>query len=105
VAGFGRIDWVPADALLAPAAPALVAAEADILQHMNADHADTIDLYAQGLLGLAGTGWRLTGVDGEGADLRRGGSVARLDFCAPVGDAKGVRGEFVRLAKSARREA
>jgi putative heme iron utilization protein len=103
VAGFGKIDWVPADALLAPAVPALAAAEADILQHMNADHADAIDLYAQRLLGQTGDGWRLTGIDAEGADLRRGGCVARLDFRAPVGDAEGVRAEFVRLAKLARR--
>lgn len=104
VAGFGRIDWVEAVALLAPAEPALMAAEADILRHMNADHAETVDLYAQRLLGLAGEGWRLTGVDPEGADLRHGGCVARLDFRAPVGDAEGARVELVRLAKLARRE-
>jgi putative heme iron utilization protein len=44
----------------------------------------------------------MTGVDAEGADLRHGGSVARLDFRAPVSDAEGVRKEFVHLAKSAR---
>jgi heme iron utilization protein len=103
VAGFGKIDWVPADALLAPVAPALAAREADILSHMNADHADAVDLYAQRLLGQTGDGWRLTGVDPEGADLRRKGCVARLDFRAPVGDADGVRAEFVRLANDAGR--
>ncbi len=102
VAGFGRIDWIESSALLSPAAPALAAAEADILAHMNADHVATVNLCAQRLLGLAGEGWRLTGVDPEGADLRRAGCVARLDFRAPVGDAEGVRGEFVQLAKSAR---
>jgi len=102
VAGFGRIDWIDADALLSPAAPALAAAEAAILAHMAEDHAETVDLYAQALLGLSGSGWRMTGVDAEGADLRRGGFVARLDFRAPVGDAEGVRGELVRLAKLAR---
>lgn len=102
VAGFGRIDWIEAPELLSPPAPPLAAAEADILAHMNADHADTIDLYAQRLLGLAGEGWRLTGADPEGVDLRRGGSVARLDFRAPVGDAEGVRAELVHFAKMAR---
>jgi putative heme iron utilization protein len=62
----------------------------------------TVDLYASRLLGLAGTGWRLTGVDPEGADLRRGGEVARLDFATPVTDAEGARAELVRLAKAAR---
>lgn len=102
VAGFGRIDWIEGAALLAPPAPDVAAAEAGILAHMNEDHAETLDLYAQRLLGLSGAGWRLTGVDAEGADLRRAGSVARLDFGAPVGDAGAVRGEFVRLAKLAR---
>ncbi|MGO8916268.1 MAG: HugZ family protein [Stellaceae bacterium] len=102
VAGFGRIDWIEAASLLSPPAPALAAAEADILAHMNADHAGTIDLYAERLLGLAGAGWRLTGVDPEGADLRRGGCIGRLDFRAPVGDAEGARVELVQFAKTAR---
>lgn len=102
VAGFGRIDWVEAAALLAPPAPALAAAEAEILAHMNRDHAETIELYARRLLGLAGTGWLMTGIDPDGADLRSGGSVARLDFRAPVGDAEGARAELVRRAREAR---
>ncbi|HZB91419.1 MAG TPA: DUF2470 domain-containing protein [Stellaceae bacterium] len=102
VAGFGRIDWIEGAALLTPPVPDVAAAEAGILAHMNDDHAETLDLYAQRLLGLSGAGWRLTGVDAEGADLRREGSVARLDFGAPVGDAGAVGEEFVRLAKLAR---
>jgi heme iron utilization protein len=102
VAGFGRIDWVEGEALVSAAAPALAAAEAGILAHMAEDHAETVDLYAQKLLGLSGSGWQMTGVDAEGADLRRGGFVARLDFREPVSDAEGVRGELVRLAKLAR---
>jgi putative heme iron utilization protein len=105
VAGFGRIHWIPAADLLfdAAAAAPLAAAEAEILAHMNADHAESVDLYANRLLGIAGAGWRLTGVDPEGADLRRGGAVGRLDFAKPVTDAEGARVELVRLAKTARR--
>jgi putative heme iron utilization protein len=104
VAGFGRIDWIeqPLLTLPADATSALAAAEPGILAHMNEDHAETIDLYAQRLLELSGAGWRITGVDPEGADLRRGAQVARLAFAAPIGDAESVRGEFVRLAGLAR---
>ncbi len=102
VAGFGRIDWIPAEPLLFAAAPALAAMEGEILRHMNEDHADAIALYAKRLLGLDGTGWRLTGLDPEGTDLRLGGAVARLDFAAPVGDAEGARAELVRLARKAK---
>lgn len=107
VAGFGRIHWVDADALLGQAADVswLREHEPSILQHMNDDHAATIDLYAQNLLQRDGNGWRLTGVDREGADLRRGGVVARLDFPAPVKDLDAVRQSFVALAQSAKRGA
>ncbi len=105
VAGFGRIDWIAADALRqSDADPALAAAESDILAHMNADHADTLDLYATRLAGQSGTGWRLTGIDPEGADLRRAGGVARLDFGRPVRNAQEVRRAFIELAQRAREE-
>jgi putative heme iron utilization protein len=106
VAGFGRIHWIDAAALQPPAeaASALAAAEPGILTHMNEDHRATIDLYAQRLLGRSGEGWRVTGVDPDGADLRLDAAAARLDFAAPAGDAEAVRREFVRLAREARGE-
>jgi hypothetical protein len=106
VAGFGRIHWIDAGVLQPPAeaAAALAAAEPGILAHMNEDHQATIDLYAQRLLGRPGAGWRLTGVDPDGADLRLDAAAARLDFTTPAGDAEAVRREFVRLAKAARGE-
>ena len=44
VAGFGRIHAIAADDLLFDAPAALAAAEADIVAHMNADHADAVAL-------------------------------------------------------------
>jgi hypothetical protein len=58
VAGFGRIHWLAASVLLVELAPALIAREADIILHMSDEHRDAIDAYAEGLLGLAGDGWR-----------------------------------------------
>jgi putative heme iron utilization protein len=104
VAGFGRIHWLTAREVLydASGAAALAGAEPDIVAHMNQDHADAVQLYATKLLGRAGDGWQLTGVDPEGADLRRGGEVARLPFDRPVADAEEARAELVRLVKKAR---
>jgi heme iron utilization protein len=103
VAGFGRIHWVDSGLVSrAPAAVALAAAEAGILAHMNQDHAATIDLYAQKLLGRDGTGWRIVGVDPDGADLRRDAAAARLAFAQAVEDADGVRRAFIALAAKAR---
>ena len=102
VAGFGRIHPIAADALLSPAPAALAEAESDILQHMNQDHGEAIELYATQIAGASGSGWRMTGIDPEGIDLRRGGVVVRLDFPAPVGDAEAARTALVRLARQAR---
>jgi heme iron utilization protein len=85
VAGFGRIDWINGgDFLFELDASALAAAEFEILKHMNEDHSDTIGHYACGLLGRTGTGWRMTGIDPEGIDMRCDGETARLDFASPV---------------------
>jgi heme iron utilization protein len=104
VAGFGRIHWITAEALLSPPAPALAAAEPGILDHMNRDHSEAVDLYANRLAGRTGQGWRLTGIDPEGVDLRLGGSVERLDFRVPVRDAEGAREALVQLARQAREQ-
>jgi heme iron utilization protein len=107
VAGFGRIHWIPAGQVrfVTGDAAALAEAEARIVQHMNEDHADAVVLYATRLLGRTGEGWRLTGVDPEGADLRLEGQVARLAFDRPIHDAEGARQELVRLVKLARQRA
>jgi len=105
VAGFGRIHAITGHALQMSAAPALAAAEPDIIDHMGEHHAEAIELYAARLAGASGTGWRMTGIDPEGIDLRRGGSVVRLDFPVPVGDPEGARAALVRLARQARNSA
>ena len=85
VGGFGRIDWIDgADLLLAFDASSLAASESEILRHMNEDHGDTIAHYACGILGRTGSGWRMTGIDPEGIDMRCEGEAARLDFAAQV---------------------
>lgn len=102
VAGFGAIHWIEAEALIVPLTPALAAAEAGLLAHMNQDHAAALDLYAQSFAGRAGTGWRMTGIDPDGLDLRRGGEVARVTFVERIEGPEEARRELVRLAAAAR---
>jgi putative heme iron utilization protein len=104
VAGFGRIHWIDTGDLLfdAKAATPLREAEADIIAHMNGEHADAVQLYAAKLLERSGGAWTMTGIDPEGADLRHGGEIARLSFDKPVHDAEAARVELVRLVKRAR---
>ena len=104
VAGFGAIDWIENGDLLFDATDArpLIDAEAGVVEHMNEDHADALDAYAQGLLGLSGSDWVMTGIDPEGLDMRRGGAVARLDFDTPITDAQSARKSLVALVHDAR---
>jgi heme oxygenase (biliverdin-IX-beta and delta-forming) len=103
VAGFGRIAWIEAaDLRLAGDLSGLGAAEADILAHMNADHGAAVALYAERLCGRPGAGWRMTGIDPEGIDLRRDGDTARLDFAAPVFSPPAARRALADLARRAR---
>jgi putative heme iron utilization protein len=103
VAGFGRINWIEtADLRFAGDAAALAAAEPDILVHMNADHADVVGLFAARLLRRPGAGWRMTGIDPEGIDLRSEGETARLDFPQPVLDPDAARQALIALTRDAR---
>ncbi len=107
VAGFGRIHWVDGASVLLDEFRVgnLAEREADIVAHMNGDHADAIQLYAQGLLSLTGGAWRMTGLDPDGCDLRQGQETARLAFDNPVNNAETARAELVRLVKVARTQA
>ena len=102
VGGFGKIRWIDGAELVPPQAAGLAEAEAGIVEHMNADHADAVQLYAAKLIGLAGDGWRMTGVDCEGIDLRRAGNVARLAFDVPLQTVGEARKALVGLVGKAR---
>ena len=102
VGGFGRIRWIEAAELALPQAAGLAEAEPGIVSHMNEDHADAIQLYAAKLMGLAGNGWKMTGIDPEGIDLRLGGQVARLNFDVPLQAASEARKVLVALVGKAR---
>ncbi len=104
VAGFGRISPLDADALATDiaGAEALIAAEPDILAHMNADHADAIAAMAAAHGAAEADGWRMTGIDPEGCDLLRAGEAIRIDFPEPVRGPDEARQALVALARAAR---
>jgi putative heme iron utilization protein len=83
------------------AVAAILGAEAGIIAHCNADHADTMDLLAHAA-GGAGTGWRMVAADVDGCDLARAETVVRVAWSAPVADANGVRVDLIRQARAAR---
>ena len=82
---------------------ALARAEGDVVDHMNADHADAVTLYAEKLLGLPGAGWIMTGIDPEGCDLRLDGLCARLEFDDSIADPTSARAMLVGLVTKSRK--
>jgi putative heme iron utilization protein len=104
VAGFGRIvDLNAADVLTdLRGAEALVAAEPEILDHMNGDHADTLNLYATKLLGAEAGAWRATGCDPDGLDMQDGGRTLRLEFPQRVVSPSALRQVLKELAEQGR---
>jgi heme iron utilization protein len=104
VAGFGRIVDLEAARVLTETddAAELVAAETDILAHMNSDHADALRLYATRLLGAPDGEWRCVGCDPEGLELQQGRMALRLSFPQRVRAPGVLRQVLKQLAEQAR---
>jgi heme iron utilization protein len=104
VAGFGRIvDLAPDDILTATDdATELVAAEPDIVAHMNEDHAETCRLYATRLLGARDGAWRCVGCDPEGLELQLGRIALRVPFPQRVRAPGVLRAVLKQMADQAR---
>jgi heme iron utilization protein len=104
VGGFARAAWLAAGDIVldGKGVEGIAAAEPDILAHMNADHAEAVGLYAARLLRRRGEGWTMVAVDPEGCDLRRGSTLARLDFPRIASNPEALRKILVELAARAR---
>lgn len=88
-----REDLVPGP----DAAAALETAEAGILEHCNAEHADALTRIATRAGGAHGA-WRMVAADPDGCDLALEDDVRRIAWAEPVADTGAVRREMVRLA-------
>lgn len=102
--GFGKAYELEATDLMSDCAQAgaLIEAEEGAVEHMNADHADAIRLYATALLGAKDGAWRISGLDPDGCDLALGDKALRLNFDEPVTSPDGLRKTLVALAGKAR---
>jgi putative heme iron utilization protein len=101
VAGFGRIETIPADEMFPPA-DEIGAIEEGAVAHMNQDHADAIQRYAEQLLGASPGSWTIAAIDPDGADLRRDHETLRLVFDPPVWSGAALRALLARLGTQTR---
>lgn len=102
--GFARAARFPADRIVTSVerAAALIAAEAEAIAHMNADHVDTLTLYAEVIAGKPPGAWIATGLDPDGMDLAWGDLTARVPFAEPITNPSDLRKALVRMAHAAR---
>jgi putative heme iron utilization protein len=104
VAGFGRIVDLKPEQFLTDIseAAALLEAEQGAIDHMNADHRDTMNLYATELLGAGPADWRCTGCDPDGIDIQAGTIALRLDFPRRIVTPAALRQMLKEFADQAR---
>jgi putative heme iron utilization protein len=102
--GFARAaDFAPQKLLLdTSVSGSLIAAENEILDHMNADHADTLARYAEHFCAARPGPWRASGIDPEGLDLICGDLCVRLPFSRSVDTAEQAHAILVEMARQAR---
>lgn len=101
IAGFGSIHTIAGNSYLAPAHP-LAEAEADILEHMNADHGHNLRDYCRHAQHGEAESVQMIGIDCDGFDLCADARILRFDFATEVRDADAARIELVKLAKASR---
>jgi hypothetical protein len=104
VAGFARARWIDAGEVILPTnvCAEIAAVEADLLAHMNDDHAETLLLYAQRFLKVRAKRVSLISVDPDGFDLRCGRTLRRVAFPVRVESAEQIRRALITLAETAR---
>jgi len=107
VAGFGRIVDLPPARFLTEVADAadLLAAEEGIVAHMNADHRETMNLYAVHLAGAPAADWHCVACDPDGLDLASEGRSLRLAFPQRVTTPEVLRMVLKEMAAQARAKA
>ena len=107
IGGYGRMSWVP-PADWVDSRPDEVAPHARaIMDHMNADHADSLVAYCRAFSKATDTtAATMTGVDRYGFEMSattaRGPRPIRLAFSRPITSSEDARREMVALVQQAR---
>ena len=106
VGGFGAMDWLTVDGYEAAGPDPLAEAAPGIVEHMNADHADALLLYARVLGPGAADAAEMTAVDRLGFKLRvrtaDGFGGCRIAFPREVRDAGQCRRVLIEMLEECR---
>ena len=118
IAGFGKMGWLTGKELVGKeltgeeivdvnqSVNAIAQLETSMIEHMNADHADSLLAYCQHFHGLTPSRVILIGVDSDGFDveavIKEDIKMLRFTFESPIFDAISARMAFIALSKVAR---
>ncbi|HEX4353079.1 MAG TPA: DUF2470 domain-containing protein [Polyangiales bacterium] len=107
IGGYGRMSWVNADDYKRAEPDPFATAAGFVLEHMNADHADSLVLYARAFsLAHDAEAATMTAIDRLGFEMTvktpRGIGPARIAFEAPLTSADQARPTLVALVRAAR---
>ena len=109
VGGFGVMGWVAADEYARAKADPLADTASEIIQHMNADHADALVLLARGFAGVEAEKATMTSVDRLGFHLRLKTAErvhsTRVPFTREVRNTQETRTVLVEMVHQARQRA
>jgi putative heme iron utilization protein len=101
IEGFGSLHWIAADRYLADAEE-IARLEPSLLEHMNADHEDSMKAYCEHRFGKRPEQVEMIGFDCDGFDLRADAQLVRFTLPEPVADAGAARAALIALAKACR---
>jgi putative heme iron utilization protein len=106
VGGFGVMGWVAASEYGVSRPDPLADATAGIIEHMNADHKDSLILLARKFAGIDAEEAVMTSVDRLGFHVRlkavEGVRGARVSFLREVSNSAEARGMFIEMVEQAR---
>ncbi|MGZ8258047.1 MAG: HugZ family pyridoxamine 5'-phosphate oxidase [Methylotenera sp.] len=127
IAGFGKMDWLSGDQFsnvqllgdeTSSETQQLAEQETAIIEHMNADHADSLNAYCRHFHGINATNAQMLGIDSDGFDVRANvihhaesqtqnqattlTPILRFNFEHPIHDAQSARLALVSMSKAAK---
>ena len=110
IAGFGRMGWLAGEEIVdiknIEKTATIAAIETSMVEHMNADHVESMLQYCQHFHGVTPSSVSLIGVDSDGFDVEAviedDIKMLRFSFESPIFDANSARMAFIALSKVAR---
>ena len=112
IAGFGKMGWMDGGEIrgdkLINNNNKLDTIETSMIEHMNADHADSLLAYCKHFHSVSPSRATLIGVDSEGFDIEAlignepNIKILRFNFETPIFDTSSARMAFVALSKAVR---